>query len=67
MVKSEFPELHVTVVAPPNMGHSTDLIGVCDSKQRINLSQIMACLLPDKIADATGAPIAIRPPEYAKP
>src|ERR1051325_2075251 len=44
MVRAEFPTKHIVAVAPPHMGHSNDLITVCQSKKKITPKQIRSCL-----------------------
>jgi uncharacterized LabA/DUF88 family protein len=63
MVRAEFPEKQIVAVAPPLMGHSNDLIGVCHSKQKISPEQVKACLLPEKLQHSDGTTI-VRPLEY---
>lgn len=65
MIRSEFPNKHISVVAPPMMGHSNDLIKICHSKKKINTQQIWDCLLPELIHDKNGDIIARRPVEYS--
>jgi NYN domain-containing protein len=64
MVRAEFPKKEIVAVAPPLMGHSNDLIGVCQSKKKITPTQIRSCLLPQRIVDATGNVVATRPTSY---
>ncbi len=45
------------------MGHSNDLIAVCNSKQKINPNQVRACLLPEKLQHSNGT-LVVRPAEY---
>lgn len=63
MVRAEFPDKHIVAVAPPLMGHSNDLITVCNSKQKINPNQVRACLLPEKLQHSNGT-LVVRPAEY---
>jgi hypothetical protein len=63
MVRAEFPTKQIVAVAPPLMGHSNDLIAVCNSKQKISPDQVRACLLPEKLQHSDGT-IVIRPLEY---
>lgn len=65
MVRAEFPRKQIVAVAPPQMGHSNDLIQVCQSKKKITPAQIKSCLLPQQIQDQTGRIVAIRPTEYS--
>ncbi|MGJ5048115.1 NYN domain-containing protein [Bradyrhizobium oligotrophicum] len=64
MVRDEFPKKEIVAVAPPLMGHSNDLIQVCQLKKKITPKQIRACLLPQHIRDASGQVIVTRPVEY---
>jgi uncharacterized LabA/DUF88 family protein len=64
MVRGEFPRKHIVAVAPPLMGHSNDLIGVCQSKKKITPAQIRSCLLPQRLLDEDGRVVAVRPKEY---
>jgi hypothetical protein len=64
MIRVEFPAKHIVAVAPPMMGHSNDLIGVCNSKMKIRPDKIRACLLPQHVRNPDGTIAATRPPEY---
>lgn len=64
MVRAEFPQKQIVAVAPPLMGHSNDLIQVCQLKKKITPRQISSCLLPQYIKDAGGQVVATRPTEY---
>lgn len=64
MIRSEFPTKHIVAVAPPLMGHSNDLIGVCNSKMKIAPKKIWACLLPKEIRGPDGKVVATRPSNY---
>jgi len=64
MVRVEFPKKEIVAVAPPNMGHSNDLIGVCNSKRKITPTQIWSCLLPKQVLGLGGAIAATRPTKY---
>jgi hypothetical protein len=64
MVRAEFPTKHIVAVAPPLMGHSNDLIRVCQSKKKITPTQIWSCLLPKQLTDASGQIVATRPTNY---
>ena len=68
MIRSEFPKLEVEVVAPPYLGHSTDLIQLATSKKKIRIRQIEDCLLPQQVIDPqTGIVAATRPTAYDPP
>jgi hypothetical protein len=64
MIRTEFPTKELIAVAPPLMGHSNDLIAVCQEKKKISRSQILASLLPQYVNDANGKLAATRPTNY---
>jgi uncharacterized LabA/DUF88 family protein len=64
MVRAEFPKKEIVAVAPPMMGHSNDLIGLCNSKRKIRPEQVRACLLPKQVLDGNGNIVATRPIKY---
>jgi uncharacterized LabA/DUF88 family protein len=65
MVKAEFPNKEIVAVAPPMMGHSNDLIRVCDLKRKIRPDHVRACLFPREVLGPDGKTIAAtRPKEY---
>jgi hypothetical protein len=64
MVTREFPNKEIVAVAPPLMGHSNDLIGVCQSKKKITPNQVMECLLPKYVKDDNGSTVATRPAKH---
>lgn len=64
MVRSEFPNKEIVAVAPPLMGHSSDLLRVCSGRRKITPDQVKTCLLPPQILDEAGRPIVTRPREY---
>ena len=65
MVRAEFPKKQIIAVAPPMMGHSNDLLTVCNGKRKITPTQVRQCLLPEYVYDAGGALVATRPTNYA--
>ncbi len=67
MVKMQFPEKEVYIVAPPHLGHSNDLIQVADGKRKIKKQQIEDSLFPSSVQDQLGNAVASRPPEYDPP
>lgn len=67
MVRAEFPRKKVTIVAPPNKGHSTELIAAATAKAKLREDHISRCLLPKEVYDAGGNIVAIRPVEYDPP
>lgn len=66
MVKQNFPHKKVTVFSPYNYRHSSELLQVCDGYKTITLQHISTSLFPEKIHDAGGNLVAIRPPEYSR-
>jgi hypothetical protein len=52
MVRAEFPAKEIVAVAPPMMGHSNDLIAVCQFKKKITPAQIGGCLFPQYVKDS---------------
>jgi uncharacterized LabA/DUF88 family protein len=64
MIKAEFPKKTIVAVAPPMMGHSNDLIGVCHEKLKIKPNYIHECSLPQHIKDSYGKLIITRPAKY---
>jgi uncharacterized LabA/DUF88 family protein len=64
MVRAEFPSKEIVAVAPPLMGHSNDLIGVCQSKKTIRPKQVFGSLLPQHVLDPSGVVVATRPRNY---
>jgi uncharacterized LabA/DUF88 family protein len=67
MVKMQFPEKEIFIVAPPHLGHSNDLIQVADGKQKIKKTQIAESLFPASVQDRVGNVVATRPLEYDPP
>jgi NYN domain len=64
MVRAEFPAKEIVAVAPPLMGHSNDLIAVCQEKKKISPEQIRSCLLPKEVKRHDGTVAATRPKDY---
>jgi uncharacterized LabA/DUF88 family protein len=64
MVCAEFPAKQIVAVAPPLMGHSNDLIAVCQEKMKISPKQIWSCLLPKHVMAVNGTLAATRPMNY---
>ena len=68
MVRALFPAKELMIVAPPNSGHSNDLIAVASSKRKISLRQVEQSLFPQTVIDrATGAVAATRPSKFDPP
>jgi uncharacterized LabA/DUF88 family protein len=64
MVRAEFPKMEIVTVAPPFMAHSQDLLKVCNSKKKINASQVKDSLFPKNVLNPDGSIAATRPPKY---
>jgi uncharacterized LabA/DUF88 family protein len=64
-VKQNFPDKKITVFSPYNYRHSSELIQACDGYKTIDFQHISTSLFPEKIYDAGGNLVAVRPPEYA--
>jgi uncharacterized LabA/DUF88 family protein len=64
-VKQNFPDKTITVLAPYNYRHSSELIQAADRHKTINLKHIATSLFPADIYDAGGNLVVKRPPEYA--
>lgn len=67
MVRGLFPAKEVYIVAPPELGHSNDLINVATGKRKILRRQIEDCLFPEFVRDGGGTVVAHRPGKYAPP
>jgi uncharacterized LabA/DUF88 family protein len=67
LVRAQFPEKEIFIVAPPHLGHSNDLIQAAHGKRKIKKPQIERCLFPDVLYDSDGNQVATRPPEYDPP
>lgn len=66
-VKENFPKKKITVFAPYNYRHSSELVQVCDGHKTIDFTHISTSLFTEKIYDAGGNLVVCRPPEYAPP
>lgn len=66
-VKQNFPQKKITVFAPYNRYHSTELINGADDHKTIKLKHIETSLFPADIYDAGGNLVVKRPPEYNLP
>jgi uncharacterized LabA/DUF88 family protein len=64
MVRGEFPKKEIVAVAPPMMGHSNDLITVCNSKQKITPTHVRQCLFPKQVLFTNKTVAATRPTKY---
>ena len=64
MLRSDFPNKKITVIAPPSQGHSTELIGAANEKAKLKRKHLEANLMPAQIIDAGGNVVAHRPKEY---
>jgi len=64
MVRSNFPKKEIIIAAPPQAGHSTELIQAANGKMKITVAQVQRCLLPQTVYNADGAVAALRPPKF---
>jgi len=64
MIRAEFPKKEIVLVAPPLLGHSNDLLTVCNSKKKISPQQVWACLFPKQVKRVDGTIAATRPEKY---
>lgn len=64
MVRSQFPEKEVILVAPPQLGHSQDMIAVATGKRKITIAQLERSLFGEIVVDSGGNVVARRPAEY---
>jgi uncharacterized LabA/DUF88 family protein len=67
MVKADFPNKKIKVIAPPGRRHSKELSEIADKLARIKDVHLERCLLPETILDGGGAVICVRPGSYAPP
>lgn len=67
LIVSQFPGKEVFIVAPPNMGHSNDLISYAHGKRKIKVQQMEQCLFSEIVRDSAGNIVSTRPQEYAPP
>lgn len=67
MVRAQFPSKEIFVVAPPHLGHSTDLIQLAQGKRKISVAQVEQSLFPAFVIDAGGNVVATRPTRYDPP
>jgi NYN domain len=63
-VRADFPNKRLTVVAPPNYGHSTELVQAAHSKAKLTIAQLEQCQLPDSVLDPAGVLVASRPATF---
>lgn len=66
-VKQHFPEKKITVLAPYNYRHSSELLQAADANKSINLTHLSTSLFPAEIYDAGGNLVVKRPKEYSPP
>lgn len=64
MVRSQFPEKAVILVAPPQLGHSQDMMAVATGKRKITIAQLERSLFGEIVVDSGGNVVARRPAEY---
>ncbi|MFI5344595.1 MAG: NYN domain-containing protein, partial [Chlamydiales bacterium] len=66
-VKQNFPEKRITVLAPYNYRHSSELLQAADGHKSINLTHLSTSVFPADIYDVGGNLVVKRPQEYAPP
>lgn len=66
-VKQNFPEKKITIFAPYNYRHSSELLQAADANKSINLKHLSTSLFPAEIFDVGGNLVVKRPLEYAPP
>ena len=66
-VKENFPHKKISVFAPFNYRHSSELVQASDGHKTINLKHLSTSLLPEEIYDLRGNLIVRRPLEYTPP
>lgn len=66
-VKQNFPMKKITVFAPYNYRHSSELMQAADGHKTIKYKHIATSLFPEEIYDAGGNLVVRRPIEYAQP
>lgn len=64
MVRSRHPKREIIVVAPPQAGHSTELIQAATAKAKLTVDQVRRSLLPQVVRDVSGNVVATRPIKY---
>lgn len=67
LCREAFPEKKFTVIAPPHLGHSTELTSAAQDKAKITMSHLERCVMPEIVTDAGGNAVAWRPPKYRPP
>lgn len=69
MIRARFPKIGLTLLAPPNRGHSNEMLAVSPApeKARIKKQHLDRCLLPQFVQDRGGNVAAIRPQKYDPP
>lgn len=66
-VKQNFPQKKITVFAPYNYFHSSELIKGADARKTIKLKHFSTSFFPSDVYDAGGNLVATRPVEYDPP
>jgi uncharacterized LabA/DUF88 family protein len=67
MVRNEFPQKKVKLIAPPRRMHSKELGALAHARASISDDHLELCLLPQQITDGDGKLICTRPPAYDPP
>lgn len=70
LVRTEFPDKRLRILAPPGRRHSKELTSAAGGKGRvakIKKVHLERSLLPEHVRDHTGKVVAVRPAKYAPP
>lgn len=69
-VRSDFPAKQIKILAPPGRPYSMDLINAAGGKRagtRLTPFHMERALFPEKVVDAAGKVVAVRPAKYDPP
>jgi uncharacterized LabA/DUF88 family protein len=67
-VRVRCPDAEVFLAIPPKRyTRARDLINECIGKYEIPVSRLASCLLPERVLDANGNQVALRPAAYTPP
>ena len=70
LVRSDFPQKDIRIIAPVGRGHSMDLLTAVGGKancRRMKTLHLERCLLASIVSDESGNVVATRPPKYEPP
>jgi len=67
-IRRRLPRKEVFVATPPGRhAMARDLLGVCNSGIALTPGRLAGCLFPERVIDAEGAVVAVRPADYNPP